>query len=457
MNGGEKGCFFWLFTCLLLGKQCSAVTKQWLPNTNYNNPANWNKGRVPCDGDNVQLDKVRQDKPLAVSLRNSHTVKSLSLPMNGEVIFYDGAELSFSGTDQDLNACQDSGDIHFVASVQNWYNPYNWQEVTYAKQALTASSVSILHADNVPCDHDTVIFPLDSSFLVKSELPIKVAEVQLFGKVQSSASFKYFYSSNSGSLQFNFTGSTADITAAQCGDPTGCPCGNWKFANTICSHVNCKKPACPDPFKPEGSCCHVCGTLLKLSLGKDFKMDDYRALLLNISQKEYEGVTVATSKTQDGFVQVVLTDQENGKDAQIAAEHLKEVMTSEKAFNVVGTEVLEQSGFKAVPGKKTGKPKNSMIIPLAVGLTLLFLFLVVVIFLIFRRTQRNQEKERKRMRSHSFPLVMMEDDLELAEIDNNQGTGKGAEELEEKQFDQVDPGQMSMENPLYESSTNVAE
>lgn len=35
-----------------------------------------------------------------------------------------------------------------------------------------------------------------------------------------------------------------------------------------------------------------------------------------------------------------------------------------------------------------GKPKNSLIIPLAVGLTLLFLFLVVVIFLIFRRTQR---------------------------------------------------------------------
>ena len=35
-----------------------------------------------------------------------------------------------------------------------------------------------------------------------------------------------------------------------------------------------------------------------------------------------------------------------------------------------------------------GKPKNSLIIPLAVGLTLLFLFVVLVIFLICRRTQR---------------------------------------------------------------------
>jgi len=157
MSAGRNVCLVWLLTCLLLGKQCLAVTKKWLPNTNFNNPANWNKGRVPCDQDDVQLDKSK--KPLALSLKNSHIIKSLSLPMNGEVIFYDGAELSFSDTDQDLNRCQDPGDLHFLASVQNWYNPYNWQEVTLSKQALAASSVSILHADNVPCVHDTVVFP----------------------------------------------------------------------------------------------------------------------------------------------------------------------------------------------------------------------------------------------------------------------------------------------------------
>ena len=53
----------------------------------------------------------------------------------------------------------DPGDLRFLASVQNWYNPYNWQEVILNKQALTVASVSILHADNVPCVHDTVVFP----------------------------------------------------------------------------------------------------------------------------------------------------------------------------------------------------------------------------------------------------------------------------------------------------------
>jgi len=117
-------------------------------------------------------------------------------------------------------------------------------------------------------------------------------------------------------------------------------------------------------------------------------MDDYRDLLLNVSQKEYEGISVATSKTEDHFVQVVLTDQENGKKAKIAAEHLKDMLVSEKAFGVVGAEVLEQSSAKVVAGKQTGKRNNSFVIPLAVGLTILFLFLIVALFLIFRRTKR---------------------------------------------------------------------
>lgn len=49
---------------------------------------------------------------------------------------------------------QDSGDIHFLASVQDWYDPYNWQDIASFK----VSSI-ILHTDNVPCVHDTAVFP----------------------------------------------------------------------------------------------------------------------------------------------------------------------------------------------------------------------------------------------------------------------------------------------------------
>lgn len=364
--------------------------------------------------------------------------------MSGEVRFYDGAELSFS--EEVSTDCKDPGEIHFVASIQNWFNPNNWQQMEVNKQPFTLSPVSILHADNVPCVHDTVVFPQDSSFIVKSVLPVRVAAVELFGEAQSSTSFKDFYSSASGSMQFNFTGPT-DITANHCDDRTGCACGYWKFAKTICSHVKCEEPTCASAFRPEGSCCEVCGTLLKLGLGQDFKMNDFTSLLQNFSQNEYEDVSVATSKTEANFVQVVLNDCEGGNKAQMAAEHLKEVLILDKSFNVAVTEVLEQSGTKAVAGKKTEKQENSLIIPLAVGLSLLFLFLVVAIFQICRRTKRQ---------SPSF-ATMMGDDLELTGISNSASQTvdyKDNGELRKKQLaSQKDSCEMSMENPLYESST----
>lgn len=427
--------FSWIFTCLLLGNQCLAVTKQWLPNTNFDNPANWNKGRVPCAKDRVQL---HGNKPVSVSLRSSHIISTLSLPMNGEVLFYEGAELSFS--EEVSTDCEDPGDIHFVASIQNWFNPYNWQQIGVNKESFRSSPVSILHTDNVPCVHDTVVFPQASSFMVKSVLPVRVAAVELLGEAQNSISFKDFYNSASGSMQFNFIGPT-NITAVQCDDRTGCACGYWKFAETICSHVKCEEPICTGAFRPEGSCCDVCGTLLGLDLEQDFTMNDFKHRLANFSQTEYEGVSVATSKTESNFVQVLLIDQEGGNGAQKAAEQLKEVLISDKSFNVADVWVLEQSGDKAI----AEKPENSLIIPLAVGLCLLFLFLVAVIFLICSCTKRQ-----------SYPFVTVADgDIELTNIGNNQAVDyKENGELGEKQSSGQDAsGEMTMENPLYESST----
>ena len=56
-----KGLINSEFLINFAGNQCLAVTKQWLPNTNFDNPANWNKGRVPCAKDRVQLHGVRNE------------------------------------------------------------------------------------------------------------------------------------------------------------------------------------------------------------------------------------------------------------------------------------------------------------------------------------------------------------------------------------------------------------
>jgi len=64
--------------------------------------------------------------------------------------------------------------------------------------------------------------------------------------MQSSKSFKDFYSSESGSLQFDFAKS-ADVTAMECNNPTGCACGNLKV-------YPCKMASWQDPTKNPISC-----------------------------------------------------------------------------------------------------------------------------------------------------------------------------------------------------------
>ncbi|XP_044180827.1 protein amnionless-like isoform X1 [Acropora millepora] len=429
MEGLPKPVLLVLY--LLLGNECTAVTKRWLPNTNFNNSANWDKGRVPCVGDNVQLNQ--EGRPLAVSLRTVHTLKSLSLPVEGEVIFFDGAELHFSERQEPSKVCKDSGDIHFVASVKDWHNPSNWKDDT-----LTASfSNVVLHMDNVPCVHDTVLFPKDSTFWVQSSIPIKVASLELYGQGQSDMSFKDFYTSKYGSFQFNLTGLT-NITSEQCHDETGCACGNLKFSDTICSHVKCKKATCSDSFKPEGSCCDICGTLLKIKTGKDFHLDQYRSLLMNISHEEIDGVRLATSKTEGGFIQIVLTDEGNGQKAQKGAQYLKEVITSEKAFRVAGTEVLSQSTVisKTNTAKQTGEKKRSrFIIPLAVGLSVFLVLVLVALFVFYRR---------KKAGSFTFDHVALDDNLRLEMYQMDKG--------DQNQTDSKFSAHSAWDNPLYEST-----
>ena len=57
MEGPSVNGIFYLLMIFSV-HQCSASIKKWLPNTNFNNPANWDKRRVPSDGEDVKLDKV---------------------------------------------------------------------------------------------------------------------------------------------------------------------------------------------------------------------------------------------------------------------------------------------------------------------------------------------------------------------------------------------------------------
>jgi len=59
---------------LILGNVGEAELKQWQPNTNWNNPSNWDRGRLPCSQENVKLLGLQ---PFLVALSGQASIRSL--------------------------------------------------------------------------------------------------------------------------------------------------------------------------------------------------------------------------------------------------------------------------------------------------------------------------------------------------------------------------------------------
>lgn len=87
--------------------------KQWIPDTNYKNKTNWEKGDIPCGYDIVEF------------VETMHAVLEMRLPIDGEFILNSGA--GFSATGGHDPGCGAGVTIRFKDSQSlRWFNPALW-------------------------------------------------------------------------------------------------------------------------------------------------------------------------------------------------------------------------------------------------------------------------------------------------------------------------------------------
>ncbi|KAJ4444373.1 hypothetical protein ANN_06165 [Periplaneta americana] len=149
-----------------------SVTKTWIPNTNYDNPSNWDLGRVPSYNDRVIFPSEMES---AVQLRDgATTVRELVLPSNGEILLPFTGSLVVTGKSR-----PESEDVVFTRSwAAAWLDPDNW--LTEGRRASRA----VPHLERIPCTHDRILFPEGSSFRVRlPEVVVTVGTISLLGQV----------------------------------------------------------------------------------------------------------------------------------------------------------------------------------------------------------------------------------------------------------------------------------
>ncbi|KAM9780580.1 protein amnionless [Neosynchiropus ocellatus] len=380
--------------CLLcvLGT-ADALYKQWIPDTNYENHTNWDKGAVPCGSDVVQFLAQRK---VSVFVETSHAVKEMRLPIDGEFILNTGAGFHvFPGQEP---GCGAGVTTKFKDSeALQWFNPALWKAAVTQDDLESGDSLFSVHEESVPCQYDDVVFRSGSSFRVdtSSDQPsIPVKSVSVLGKRFNSASeFTQYLSSRSGQLQFHGSAKVA-AGSSGCQDPTGCDCGNSGNKKRICRSVKCSSVTCKKPLSPIGHCCQVCGATVAITYGQTFNLQAYRERIkhLFLVHAEYKSVQVGMSKVfkpqrllgivpleAAAEIQVVIVDAADGTQAEALARDIVEDAGSHGAS--LG---IAEATFEASSGGSSGQSGNNTgtVVGTVFGVLIVAALIIVVTALV---------------------------------------------------------------------------
>ncbi|KAM7371928.1 hypothetical protein PAMP_009128 [Pampus punctatissimus] len=380
-----------LLLCLV--GAANALYKQWIPDTNYENKTNWDKGAVPCGNDKVQFSAQRK---VSVFVETTHAVQEMRMPVDGEFILNSGAGFYVvAGQDP---SCGAGVTTQFKDSESlQWFNPALWQAAATLDDIQRENFLFFVHEESVPCQYDDVVFKASSSFRVdtsSSQPSISVKSVSVLGKMFDSRSeFIQYLSSRTGQLQFHGS-SAVTVGNSGCEDPSGCDCGNSVIHQQICASVTCTSLSCKKPLLPLGHCCDVCGAIVTIIYAPGFNLQIYRQRIqhLFLVLPQYKSIQLGMSKVfksqrlmgiipfgSSAEIQVVIVDEEKGTLSEaLARDIVKDARSHGSNLGITEAE------FQASTGSSSDQSGSSVgiVVGIVFGVLIVITLILVVVVLI---------------------------------------------------------------------------
>ncbi|VVC37695.1 Amnionless [Cinara cedri] len=295
------------------------ATKKWTPNADFEDPGNWDAGRVPSAIDVVAF---QEDTAVPVVLPSARVdVCELVLPVNGQLVLEPNSRVFFSASSGNATGGCTGRTVKFKRNAPTeWTDPDNWS----SENANCATP----HVERIPCAHDTVAFNPGNSFsVVVPDVPIIVGAVKYGNQTFSQNELNEFLVSDIGDQEFKSTSPNNDVsiklTEMLCDDSTGCECGTLEYIDQVCKlaskRCDIKNLGCISPVQPIGHCCRICGAYFSirynpskfdiLKFNKEFKTDTAKIK----SYKKYK-IFDHTGKLSNGNIQIVLASDDKYVD-----------------------------------------------------------------------------------------------------------------------------------------------
>lgn len=165
--------------------------------------------------------------------------------------------------------------------------------------------------ERIPCDSDSVLFPINMSFRVNIDWDLKMRSLKIWNKDFDSDSFRSFVDTDVGQQLFDIRNPNNIIITNDenivCSDSKGCVCGNEKpdILSRVCRSVlrrGCPALRCSDPIRPVGHCCDTCASMITFSYKPDFSLELVEGIIVEFERKP-EYFTVGT------YLHKLVTDQ----------------------------------------------------------------------------------------------------------------------------------------------------
>uniref|UniRef100_T1IPV0 Uncharacterized protein n=1 Tax=Strigamia maritima TaxID=126957 RepID=T1IPV0_STRMM len=324
--------------------------KVWHPKINFTNPADWSEGQLPRSCDRAVIPAL---SAVSVNFASNLLLRELVLPLEGEIVLSEGSSLTFGAQSSD---CKDPKDVQYnPPSVNSWYEPSSWSVPVEEEENRT---LPIPESERVPCQYDSVEFPVNSSYRVSIGGPtIKITSLLIDGKSVNTNEFSRLEKTSSGKIRFSRS-TPLDVTNVTCSDQSGCVCRDEDRSTLICQLTNCKVVDCSDPVKPIGGCCALCGAFLIADCKNDFDFSRLKKLYdLYINKDEYKNVYGYLSKLDKNRVQVVFADSFETHRASSLAIELADILKDDIAgvgIYGISSVQFQISSHWLIPGRFAG-------------------------------------------------------------------------------------------------------
>ncbi|KAJ7989805.1 hypothetical protein DPEC_G00308310 [Dallia pectoralis] len=385
-----------VFILLCLSGAAESLYKQWIPDTNYGNETNWDKGSVPCGNDIVQFLAQRK---VSVYVETVYSIKEMRFPEDGEFILPSGGGFTVNSGGEPGCGAGVTTQFKDAQSLQ-WFDPALWKTAASSDDLEKGRLLFSVHEESVPCQHDDIVFRADSTFRVdtsSNQQGVPVQSVSVLGqKFSGGSDFTQYLGSRSGTLQFHGS-SKPSVGASGCSDASGCNCGNSANHDRICSKIKCAPMSCRKPLYPAGHCCDVCGAIVTVRYTSSFNLESYRNRLQNLflGRTPYRSIQMGMSKVlksqwflwmiphaDEALIQIVLLDGESGALAEtLARDILKDVQDQGSTLGISGAEFQASSG--ATSGDRD-QGNAGVVVGAVIGVIVLVAG-ILVLAVLFRR------------------------------------------------------------------------